>query len=784
MGTVPNPKRTVTVQMVPQLSGIDTLGNKETNANWDQESNLNVKRSHSSAQKTKPDQDNMHLKSPSKGPTNLGEKLLEGTSNSPSSDSGGHKNPGAQDRANIKTGQCENNAEESHKDGNANSRPLSALSAKREDVCVTSPSSVVTSPKVDKETNGNGAKMATKREGCEDKVQSRASVTEETISCTGTMHNQKLSHTSDPKLTGCAAVSPQQNALTSSRNLNEDTSHLPELKDSSCAMKSDQALTTSLDLLKQPPPDSTVKAQGAVSSKVFTTEVSKSAETSQPTYINEKPETGVTQQSDKTQPTSVKETGHIYKSECPENRAEPLVTSQISAVHNTIPVNSIPLSPDTSSYTQLTDEAVQTQGSASEENKKTHCKLYREASTMTSAADCGSSPCKQHQDVEVQAVAAVCSRAVATSPSLFTHQPNQACISSQTDETESLAVVYKMDNAEVPSLVPSQILMGTSVSSCGQSIMALSEKVPQPGTVSVHTDAALQQESRLGAKPKEPGPPPLSAQKGYPPLQPVYQINIETVSQNKPSAEASCHSQGYKASPVLSTSDSSNQDSMGKGLCEMPTTASDQACRVLSDTSAQSEQPAKSPAAKSPLSQPEPPPQETIPHVEDNKAKTEAAKAAPAPSSKLPCSTSEDKKKTEQPTDKAKATAASSKQSGSKLEPERNKKEEEKAAKQTKKSVHDVVWDEQGMTWEVYGASLDPESLGFAIQSHLQCKIKEHEKKIIAQTVFRKSMSGGASDSPSGRKSKRRQANVFRSMFQNVRRPNCCVRPPPSSVLE
>ncbi|KAI4882792.1 hypothetical protein NFI96_007984, partial [Prochilodus magdalenae] len=382
---------------------------------------------------------------------------------------------------------------------------------------------------------------------------------------------------------------------------------------------------------------------------------------------------------------------------------------------------------------------------------------------MTSAPDRGSLPCKQHQDVEVQAVAAVCSRAVETSPSLFMQQPNQTSISSQMDETESLAVVYKVDNTEVPSLVPSQTLKGTSVSSCGQTIMTVSEKGPQPGSSLVHTDAALPQESRLGAKPKESGPPLLNAQKGYPPLQPVYQINIETASQNKPSAEASCLREGYKASSVLSTSDSSNQGSVGKGLCEMPTTASDQACRVLSDTSAQSDQTAKAPAAKSPLSQPEPPPQETITQVEANKAKTEAAKAASASSSQPPSSTSGDKKKTSQPGDKGKAATESSKKSGSKLEPERDKKkEDEKAVKQTKKSVHDVVWDEQGMTWEVYGASLDPESLGFAIQSHLQCKIKEHEKKIIAQTTLRKSVSGGASDSPSGRKSKRRQANVFR----------------------
>ncbi|KAL1249332.1 hypothetical protein QQF64_020337 [Cirrhinus molitorella] len=42
----------------------------------------------------------------------------------------------------------------------------------------------------------------------------------------------------------------------------------------------------------------------------------------------------------------------------------------------------------------------------------------------------------------------------------------------------------------------------------------------------------------------------------------------------------------------------------------------------------------------------------------------------------------------------------------------------------------EIVWDEQGMTWEVYGASLDLESLGFAIQNHLQCKIREHERRI------------------------------------------------------
>ncbi|XP_074848100.1 G protein-regulated inducer of neurite outgrowth 3 [Carettochelys insculpta] len=107
---------------------------------------------------------------------------------------------------------------------------------------------------------------------------------------------------------------------------------------------------------------------------------------------------------------------------------------------------------------------------------------------------------------------------------------------------------------------------------------------------------------------------------------------------------------------------------------------------------------------------------------------------------------------------------------------------EAKVQVQPSKHVRDVVWDEQGMTWEVYGASLDPESLGIAIQNHLQRQIREHEKLIRAQsTQNRKSVS---SDTSSNKKLKGRQHNVFQSMLQNLRRPNCCVRPAPSSVLD
>ncbi|XP_072191307.1 G protein-regulated inducer of neurite outgrowth 3 [Excalfactoria chinensis] len=121
------------------------------------------------------------------------------------------------------------------------------------------------------------------------------------------------------------------------------------------------------------------------------------------------------------------------------------------------------------------------------------------------------------------------------------------------------------------------------------------------------------------------------------------------------------------------------------------------------------------------------------------------------------------------------------------LKHEENKKQptpatEAKVQVKQSKHIRDVVWDEQGMTWEVYGASLDPESLGIAIQNHLQRQIREHEKLIQAQnSQNRKSIS---SDTSSNKKLKGRQHNVFQSMLQNFRRPNCCVRPAPSSVLD
>nr|XP_033814794.1 G protein-regulated inducer of neurite outgrowth 3 [Geotrypetes seraphini]XP_033814805.1 G protein-regulated inducer of neurite outgrowth 3 [Geotrypetes seraphini]XP_033814813.1 G protein-regulated inducer of neurite outgrowth 3 [Geotrypetes seraphini]XP_033814821.1 G protein-regulated inducer of neurite outgrowth 3 [Geotrypetes seraphini]XP_033814832.1 G protein-regulated inducer of neurite outgrowth 3 [Geotrypetes seraphini]XP_033814841.1 G protein-regulated inducer of neurite outgrowth 3 len=126
----------------------------------------------------------------------------------------------------------------------------------------------------------------------------------------------------------------------------------------------------------------------------------------------------------------------------------------------------------------------------------------------------------------------------------------------------------------------------------------------------------------------------------------------------------------------------------------------------------------------------------------------------------------------------AKSTSEQQKlHSGKKSSPNTESKNQVKPSKRVK----DVVWDEQGMTWEVYGASMDPESLGIAIQNHLQRQIREHEKLIRAQcNQNRKSISSDTSS----KKLKGRQHSVFQSILQNLRRPNCCVHPPSSSVLE
>ncbi|XP_066572679.1 G protein regulated inducer of neurite outgrowth 1 [Amia ocellicauda] len=96
--------------------------------------------------------------------------------------------------------------------------------------------------------------------------------------------------------------------------------------------------------------------------------------------------------------------------------------------------------------------------------------------------------------------------------------------------------------------------------------------------------------------------------------------------------------------------------------------------------------------------------------------------------------------------------------------------------------VREVRWDEKGMTWEVYGASMEVEVLGMAIQKHLEKQIEEHGKSPAPQAgppnsvVTRTSSLKGPVKAAAGQELKRRHRNPFRVMLQSVRRPRCCSR--------
>ncbi|KAI7810752.1 G protein-regulated inducer of neurite outgrowth 3 [Triplophysa rosa] len=694
MENVPNAKRIVTVQMMPQIASIDALGNKELNANWDIEPKLSIKQDCSSGQKPKSDQDNMHLKSSIKEPTS--HITILGGKNTSSHGSEDHRQPQSS-LPDMKTSEkCARSNEDENKDCDAlsNSETLTVLCAKN---LTSDPSTVAC--KVDKEKNGNSKTKALEKES---KAQSRASAVGESNAVKETVHNEKPSQASQQNPSK-SDTSLQKNLSPNTDVTNKNTLVVSESKESSLTTSVTHAsiissqskqlhMGTNMNALK------TIHHSGATNTT--------NDQTSHPEHNDKKPPQELQHVPVKQDSSSI---------ECMAKDLKPTGISQEASSRqpSASPSNN---AADTSSHQmKVMDEEVQTQVAVPEEQKRVHCKLYREASTMTSTVEFGNQAKTQCQDVEVQAVAAVCSQSTATSPSLLSLQPRQRQVSLIPEEAESLAVVIEVDATDSPSRVISEIcLTAPSV------VSSTNEKSPRSGTVMVHVGADLQPESKLGAKPNEPGDSQHNAQRGFSPLQPVYQINIETGNQNK-SKETS------QVTPAVSASGPHTAS-----ITQDPITTSGQA---------------KLPASKLTLSQ------------------SDLSSQTNVPSTKPPSNITMDTPPTSSSTPQGKKAGAS------KPEPEK-KKEEDEAAKQ-KKSVNDVVWDEQGMTWEVYGASVDPESLGFAIQSHLQCKIKEHEKLIIAKTSLRKSLS-----SSPGKKKKRRHVNInFRTMFQNIRRPNCCTRP-------
>ncbi|TRY68150.1 hypothetical protein DNTS_030028 [Danionella cerebrum] len=90
---------------------------------------------------------------------------------------------------------------------------------------------------------------------------------------------------------------------------------------------------------------------------------------------------------------------------------------------------------------------------------------------------------------------------------------------------------------------------------------------------------------------------------------------------------------------------------------------------------------------------------------------------------------------------------------------------EEKKSKSQKSPVREVKWDAEGMTWEVYGASVDPEELGIAIQKHLEIQIKE--TKGLAAKLSRQNTTTSQQSSGSTQK-------IKKGLLGSLRHPACC----------
>ncbi|NXD83508.1 GRIN2 protein, partial [Halcyon senegalensis] len=82
-----------------------------------------------------------------------------------------------------------------------------------------------------------------------------------------------------------------------------------------------------------------------------------------------------------------------------------------------------------------------------------------------------------------------------------------------------------------------------------------------------------------------------------------------------------------------------------------------------------------------------------------------------------------------------------------------------------KSPVREVRWDDEGMTWEVYGASVDPEVLGLAIQKHLEIQIEQFQ----AEPAKPGEKNEETSSDKMGKK------RPFRAMMHSLRYPSCCT---------
>ncbi|XP_066574480.1 G protein-regulated inducer of neurite outgrowth 3 [Amia ocellicauda] len=827
MGTIPNPQRTVTVQMVSPLTVVDNLGSKEPNDNWEHEPKLN--RNKVCVSPAKPKQDKT---------LDYGKPSKANISNPAASPNGDHN---LQSKSEVIIGKdmessgdlksmCASDMKEGQRDNNANLRVLPTV--QKEDNSNISQSTSVIQSKAGLQTEEREVKVQSSEKAFQEQnTQAQNSdpmgISRQDVSLKDTSSEALLPKKGNDNCIGTTAKEVVSSVVKAKG---------PEVSNITANPASVQVTNPAKS--HQKVQSTTLQECGNDTENLQKVEL-KQVETLLPKQRTELSESRAVAPVIQTAATDMKKD---LSPGCFEKDLKSLEDSESSSSHKT-PAHMLQDATAPGGQqsrlmvVQMANQAADTQGTLPGEKTQTqqeHCKQFKEAGTMTVLTECSPAPRKKCQDVEVQAVASVQSRSAATSPYLFPPlMPPKVC-GEVTENSESLTVVYQINSVSEPvyhiATTEAPILSTTVVSDTSIQLLAaasqihtgpsqvnssqmtdpisekarlevdLSKAVCQNTGKMQHSVSTLPQESGPGTKPKEAGQSICNVQKVLAPLQPVYQINIETPSQpdltatvsfqsNRPSKpDTQCLVKSEAASAVQTAS-------KVKGSVLEKVITTNLACQVtagvvaLPSEAVQSKCPAAESSSHTPL------PSGKVTEApkstkDDPKAVLAQAKAAVDSNSKSAKNEENVKQKAVLSEDKSKVkdqkerkAAGDSGKHKKDLESKTNQKSSGgKTCKQEKasKSIRDVVWDEQGMTWEVYGASLDPESLGFAIQSHLQCKIREHEK-VITQTKGRKSVS--AESSP-GKKTKRRQPNVFRSVLQNVRRPNCCVRPPPSSVLD
>ncbi|XP_064198176.1 G protein-regulated inducer of neurite outgrowth 3-like [Anguilla rostrata] len=465
---------------------------------------------------------------------------------------------------------------------------------------------------------------------------------------------------------------------------------------------------------------------------------------------------------------------------------------------------------------QAAEGAPQSTGTATQEVQPIQrglCKRFQDVATMTASPERGGPSGAAWRDAEVQAVPEVCSRSAGTSPSRFplATPPGLCCAAAGGSAGPPGAGPVHAGSqhaAHPPRDDTSPKEGGVFSDACVQTAVSVSSRaragpspppsspVPESGRsggilgkstgASRHSGSAGHQDMELGARPKEPGLHLGHVQKG--PLQPVYQISTAACSQSNHASSSFREKEPSIADQQsLSQSESSNGNHTGS-LHNKPI-VSNHTCHAVADVMSfpdQSVSGPTDPACSSPQDSRLQVETQTPPGVQSQQVEPLVVETCPerkdVPGEGKSDPESEQSSGPDQSRSKAGPGQSRSKagpgQSDGAVPPRPDQGGSEDEGKAG--AVPEVVWDEQGMTWEVYGASVDLESLGFAIQSHLLCKIKEHEKQIQTQTTrLGRSLS---SESPRAGKTRKRPRSVFRSLLQNVRRPPCCLRTPPSAL--